>query len=314
MNFSGEFGFIETLRQSFAGIGDGKIVGIGDDCAVIPSTKSTSLVVSTDMLVEEVHFLLEATSARELGAKSLAVNLSDIAAMGAVPVASFLSIALPKACREAWLEEFMEGYRDISARYGVRLAGGDTTASNSGVTINVGVVGRAANSHIKYRNGARVGDIIVVNGMLGESAAGLADILNGELDTPAAATHRNPTPQVEQGAWLGCRDEVHSMIDVSDGIASDLHHILRASGVGANIDLTSIPTNYSLKWALGGGEDYKLLFTVASAEFDRLRKAYQRRFGAPLYSIGVTTEGKSEIVWMRDNQPIDMEITGFTHF
>jgi thiamine-monophosphate kinase len=310
----GEFDFIERLQLSFAGIGDGKIVGIGDDCAVMPLSKSSSIVVSTDMLTEEVHFLLEATSARELGAKSLAVNLSDIAAMGAVPVASFLSIALPKVCRDSWLAEFMEGYRDTSALYGVRLAGGDTTASAGGVTINVGVVGRAPNSNIKYRNGARVGDVVVVNGMLGESAAGLADILNGELDTPAAAAHRNPVPQVAQGAWLGGRTEVHSMIDTSDGVASDLRHILRASGVRANIDLASIPTNYSLKWALGGGEDYKLLFTVASAEFDRLKKTYNRRFRAPLYSIGVITEGESEIVWMRDNQPVDMEITGFTHF
>jgi thiamine-monophosphate kinase len=314
MNFSGEFGFIETLRQSFARIGDGRIVGIGDDCAVIPSTKSSSLVVSTDMLTEGVHFLLEATSARELGAKSLAVNLSDIAAMGAVPVASFLSIALPKVCRDSWLAEFMEGYRDTSALYGVRLAGGDTTASASGVTINVGVVGRAPNSHIKYRNGARMGDVVVVNGMLGESAAGLADILNGELDTAASVIHRNPVPQVAQGAWIGGRAEVHSMIDVSDGVASDLRHILRASGVGAEIDLATIPTDYSLEWALGGGEDYKLLFTVALAEFDRLKKAYHRRFGSPLYPIGIITEGEPEIVWTRDGQPVDMEISGFTHF
>ncbi|MDR0907271.1 MAG: thiamine-phosphate kinase [Rikenellaceae bacterium] len=309
-----EFGFIETLRQSFEGIGDSGIVGIGDDCAVMPLSKSSSLVVSTDMLTEGVHFLLEATSARELGAKSLAVNLSDIAAMGAVPVASFLSIALPKACREVWLAEFMEGYRDTSARYNVRLAGGDTTASAGGVTINVGVIGKAPSSHLKYRNGARVGDVVVVNGRLGESAAGLADILNGETGTPAAETHRNPVPQVFEGAWLGSRAEVHSMIDLSDGVASDLRHILRSSGVGASVDLATIPTDYSLELALGGGEDYKLLFTVAPADFDRLRKAYLRRFGSSLYPIGVITEGDPEIIWTREGQPVDMNISGFTHF
>jgi thiamine-monophosphate kinase len=309
-----EFGFIEMLRESFEGIGDRKIVGIGDDCAVVPVSKSSSLVVSTDMLVEGVHFLLDATSARELGAKSLSVNLSDIAAMGAVPIASFLSIALPKACRESWLEEFIEGYRDTSSRYNVRLAGGDTTSSNSGVTINVGVIGRAPNSQLKYRNSARPGDVIVVNGMLGESAAGLADILNGNIDTPAADTHRNPTPQVEQGVWLGGRAEVHSMIDISDGVASDLRHILRSSGVGAELELESIPTHYRLEWALGGGEDYKLLFTVSPAEFDHLKNEYQAQFGTPLYPIGMIIEGESEIVWTRDDQPVDIDISGFTHF
>jgi thiamine-monophosphate kinase len=309
-----EFGFIDMLRESFAGIGDEGIVGIGDDCAVIPTSGESSLVVSTDMLVEGVHFLLDATSARELGAKSLAVNLSDIAAMGAVPIASFLSIALPKGCRDSWLEEFAEGYRDISNRYNVRLAGGDTTASNSGVTINVGVIGKAANTHLKYRGGARVGDVIVVNGMLGESAAGLADILSGNLDTPSAVIHRNPTPQVDEGAWLGGRREVHSMIDISDGVASDLRHILRASGVGATLDVATVPTRYPLDVALGGGEDYKLLFTVGSDEFDTLQEDYRARFGTSLFPLGVITAGDGEIAWTKNGVPVDMNITGFTHF
>lgn len=314
MAFQGEFGFIDMIRDSFAGIGEQDIVGIGDDCAVMPLSDTESLVITTDMLNEEVHFLREATSARELGAKALAVNLSDIAAMGARPVASFLSIALPKPCRGQWVEEFMDGYRDISARYGVKLAGGDTTASKNGVIVNVAVIGRAQKNHLKYRNGAKAGDIIVVNGMLGESAAGLHDIFDDRTDTDQAAVHRNPVPQVEQGIWLGGRREVHSMIDLSDGMASDLRHILKASHVGADIDIASIPTLYPIEWAVEGGEDYKLLFTVAANGFAKLKDEYFKRFGTELYPVGAVTKGAPEIVWTEEGKPVDMKLKGFVHF
>ncbi len=314
----GEFDFIEGIRRSFEGIGDGAITGIGDDCAVIPIGEEgargagESLVVTTDMLVEGVHFLRHATSARELGAKSLAVNLSDIAAMGARPIASFLSIALPAECRDEWAREFMEGYRELSARHNVKLAGGDTTASRGtptatgGVVINVTAIGLAPNGNLKFRGGARPGDIVVVGGLLGESAAGLHDILAGRLDTPNARIHRNPTAQVEEGEWLGTRPEVHSMIDLSDGLASDLRHILKASGVGATIELASIPTTVSPEIAVTGGEDYKLLFTVAPEAFDALINDYKERFGSEPYLVGNITSGRPEIVWTESSpqQPI----------
>ena len=314
MAFEGEFGFIDMLRRSFEGIGDKRIVGIGDDCAVMPAGGDESLVITTDMLNEEVHFLRDATSARELGAKALAVNLSDIAAMGAQPVASFLSLALPKACRGGWAEEFVEGYREISERYGVKLAGGDTTASKNGVIINVGVIGRAKKSHLKYRRGAKPGDVIVVNGMLGESAAGLEDILEANHETERAAIHRNPVPQVGEGIWLGGRKEVHAMIDLSDGLASDLRHVLEASGVGAEIDVASIPTLVPLKLAVGGGEDYKLLFTASPKNFEKLKNDYFKRFGTELYPIGMITGGEPEIVWTEEGRPTELKYEGFTHF
>lgn len=314
MAFSGEFGFIDMIRDSFRGIGEQDIVGIGDDCAVMPLSSTEALVVTTDMLNEEVHFLREATSARELGAKSLAVNLSDIAAMGASPVASFLSLALPKPCRGEWASEFMEGYREISAKYGVKLAGGDTTASKNGVIVNVAVIGRVKKSHIKYRSGAKPGDIVAVNGMLGESKAGLNDILEDNSDTEQASAHRNPVPQVDEGIWLGGRREVHAMIDLSDGMASDLQHILDASGVGAEVNIASIPTLYPIEWAVAGGEDYKLLFTAAPKNFAKLREDYYRRFGAEIYPVGMIAAGPPQIVWMNEGKPVDMKWHGFEHF
>jgi thiamine-monophosphate kinase len=310
----GEFQFIEAIRRAFAGVGEGGIVGIGDDCAVLPTGGDEALVVTTDMLVEGVHFLRHATSARELGAKSLAVNLSDIAAMGARPVASLLSIALPAECRGERAQEFMEGYREMSLLHGVALVGGDTTASRAGIAINVVAIGRAAPERLKYRSGARVGDIVVVNGVLGESAAGLRDILAGRLDTPHAHIHRNPTPQVSEGEWLGGRAEVHSMLDLSDGLASDLGHILRASGVGASVELGAIPTPVSIEDAVTGGEDYKLLFTVAPESFASIAADYLARFGEPLYPVGRITDAPPEIVWLEYGQPVEKDWHGFVHF
>lgn len=310
----GEFEFIETIRRSFEGIGDGAITGIGDDCAVIPQSGGESFVVTTDMLVEGVHFLRHATSARELGAKSLAVNLSDVAAMGARPVASFLSLALPPECREEWAQEFMEGYRELSARHGVKLAGGDTTGSLGGIAVNVTAIGRAPNERLKFRSGARPGDIVAVNGSLGESAAGLQDILAGRLDTLSAQIHRNPVPQVAEGEWLGGRAEVHSMIDLSDGLASDLTHILKASEVGAEVDLDAIPTPVATELAVTGGEDYKLLFTVAPDRYASLAKDYRARFGTPLHPVGRIVSGEPAIKWLENGTPVPKEWYGFVHF
>ncbi|MDR2882404.1 MAG: thiamine-phosphate kinase [Alistipes sp.] len=323
----GEFEFIETIRRAFLEVGDGAITGVGDDCAVLPAGDGGAMVVTTDMLTEGVHFLRaepgserELPEARQLGAKALAVNLSDVAAMGARPVASLLSIALPPVCRGRWADEFMDGYRELSERHGVKLAGGDTTASKGGVAINVTAIGRAPLSLLKYRSGAREGDIVAVNGPLGESAAGLADILAGRHDTPPARIHRNPTPQVAEGEWLGTRPEVRSMIDLSDGLASDLLHILRSSGrnaeggLGAEIELTAIPTPVSAELAVTGGEDYKLLLTVAPEAWSRLAEDYLARFGTPLRAVGRVTAGPPEIAWLDGGEPVAKNLRGFVHF
>ena len=238
-----EFGFIDRIKDLFATLPDNGFEGIGDDCAVLPVGGGESLVFTTDMLAEGVHFLRTATSARELGRKSLAVNLSDVASMGARPIATLLSLSLPDDATGAWAEEFMQGYRELSQEFGVTLAGGDTTRSAAGITINVTAIGRAADTHIKRRSGARPGDVIFTAGALGASGAGLRDILAGRYDTPAAAIHRNPRPQVAEGLWLGRRHEVHAMMDISDGLASDIRHIMERSGVGAAIDTERIRTS-----------------------------------------------------------------------
>lgn len=226
-----EFGFIDRIKDLFATLPDNGFEGIrATNCArTARRAAGESLVFTTDMLAEGVHFLRAATSSRELGRKSLAVNLSDVASMGARPVATLLSLSLPDDATGAWAEEFMQGYRELSQEFGVTLAGGDTTRSAAGITINVTAIGRAADTHIKRRSGAHPGDVIFTAGALGASGAGLRDILAGRYDTPAAAVHRNPRPQVAEGVWLGQRHEVHAMMDISDGLASDIRHIMERS-------------------------------------------------------------------------------------
>ena len=308
-----EFGFIDSIKTLFAPLPDNGFEGIGDDCSVLSVGGGESLVFTADLLTEGVHFLRTATSPRELGRKSLAVNLSDVAAMGARPVATLLSIALPADAADTWAAEFMLGYRELSEKFGVTLAGGDTTRSLSGLTINVTAIGRAADAHLKRRSDARPGDVIFTAGELGTSGAGLQDILAGRCDTPAAAVHRNPQPQVAEGIWLGERPEVHAMMDISDGIASDLRHILHQSGVGAEVDTECIPTPVDLETAVSGGEDYKLLFTVAPESANTLLSNYRLRFGDEFHFIGRITGG-NHLEWLRNGTPLPVDWQGFRHY
>ena len=310
-----EFGFIDKICARFAKLPLNGFEGIGDDCAVLPVADGDALLFTADLLNEGVHFLRRATSARELGGKALAVNLSDIAAMGGRPVATLLSLALPPDAGETWGEEFMEGYRALSECYGVALVGGDTTRSGQGITINVTAIGRAPLSCIKRRSAAHPGDVLFTTGALGASGAGLRDLLAGRLDTPAAVEHRNPRPQVEEGLWLGMRREVHAMMDLSDGLASDLRHILDRSGVGAEVLLERIPVaeGSDLQTAACGGEDYKLLLTADTEGAGRLADEFLKRFGSPLHPLGRIT-GTRELVWLQNGNPVPLDWHGFTHY
>ena len=281
----GEFGLIDRIRK-MTSVPDPSWVGIGDDCAVIPLSPETGgapasdLLVSTDMLVEGTHFLMEDISPRQLGWKSAAVNISDIAAMGGKPIATFLSLALPKTLPEQWMQEFMEGYNGISEKYGAALLGGDTTCSPDRICINVTVLGTCPRGKANLRSAARPGDLVCVTGTLGDSAAGLRLILGGQKGAAPRLMdrHYTPTPRVEEGLALSCLPGVHAMMDISDGVGSDLRHILDESGVGARIDTGKLPISKELQdlcikkgWdprelALCGGEDYELLFTMDPQE------------------------------------------------
>ncbi len=319
----GEFGFIERVREASAAVVSEGFEGIGDDCAVLPLDGERVQLISTDMLLEGVHFLRDVISPYELGGKALAVNISDVAAMGGRPVSSFLSLALPGDVTAEWAEEFIRGYRDMSERYGVMLLGGDTTSSKYGVVVNVAITGEAPKSVVKRRGGAREGDVVVVNGMLGDSARGLNEILEArdrEEAVPQSefvAAHHNPVPQVEEGMWLASQGGVHAMMDISDGLGSDITHIMKASGIGAEIDTLTIPTRVSLREAVAGGEDYKLLATLDPAFAPEICEVYLGRFGAPLYIVGRITSAPV-LTWKQGDKDITASmgetLRGFRHF
>ena len=310
-----EFAFIEQISRRFASLPHHGFEGIGDDCAILPIGEGEVLVFTTDLLCEGVHFLREATSPRELGRKALAVNLSDVAAMGMHPVATLLSLSLPLDATEEWAEEFMAGYYEASEQDAAALIGGDTTRSEGGITVNVTAIGRGQASHLKRRRDAQVGDTLFVGAPLGGSARGLADILAGHLTTPHATLHRNPTPQLAEGAWLGARPEVHAMMDLSDGLASDICHLMKQSGVGAEIDLERIPLDEgaSMEQAVSGGEDYKLLFSVEASQAEALMRAYQAHFGTAIYPIGRITAQK-QLRWLERGEEQAIPWQGFQHY
>ena len=269
--------------------------------------------MTTDMLVEDIHFLRGASSAEEVGEKSLMVNISDVASMGAKPVATLLSIALPESAQGEWAQQFMNGYFEASKREGVALVGGDTTASRDKIAINVVAIGRAPLSNIKRRSDAKVGDAVCVTGKLGISSKGLVDIMFGDLNTAAAKAHRRAQARTTEGAFLGARHEVHAMMDISDGIASDINHITELSKVGARINLEHIPTDYDIRYATTGGEDYELLLTVANEEFENLAKALNEATGTTLTKIGEITD-TGYVEWLEGDKPTELELKGFTHF
>lgn len=280
-----EFDLIRLLASRFPS--SGPALGIGDDCAVIPGDED--LLVTTDLLAEGVHFLAGRITPYDLGWKSAAVNISDIAAMGGIPRHAFLSIALPKGQTDSTSvisdltgnpAAFADGFAACCHKFGVTLLGGDTSASKDGIFINVTLIGTCPHGSAVLRSGARPGDLICVTGTLGDSAAGLKLLTRmadqvGHDEALLLQRHCHSEPRVAEGQALRQCPGVHSMMDVSDGVAADLPHILEASGVGATVDVGKLPLSPELRrlcasrgWdpvnlALCGGEDYELLFTVA---------------------------------------------------
>ncbi|MCA6927074.1 thiamine-phosphate kinase [Pectobacterium versatile] len=298
-------------------------LGIGDDCALLTVADKQMLAVSTDTLVSGVHFLPDIDPA-DLGYKSLAVNLSDLAAMGADPAWLSLAITLPKS-NSQWLSAYSDSLFELLDYYGMQLVGGDTTRGPLSLTLTIhGLVpaGRALT-----RRGARIGDWIYVTGSLGDSAAGLA-ILQNTLHVDDEETrqrllqrHLRPQPRILQGQAL--RDLASSAIDLSDGLISDLQHILKASECGARINLDAIPQSdwlrgcvdeeQALRWALSGGEDYELCFTVPEINRGALELALGH-LGADYTCIGQIGPSSEGLRFFRDNKATELNWKGYDHF
>ncbi len=312
----GEFDLIKAYFQRSAQ-GPGVVLGVGDDCALLAPTPGQQLAVTTDTMVSGIHFLPD-DDPRGLGHKLMAVNLSDLAAMGAQPRWALLNLTLPSV-DEAWLAAFADGLYALAGGHGVTLAGGDTTRG----PLNVGLtaIGEVPPGQALRRAGARPGDLVCVSGVPGDAAAGLAHRLGqqrlpDELAAPALARLDRPEPRVALG--LALRGLATSAIDLSDGLAQDLGHVLDASGVGASLELTRLPISPVLaalpleqawRHQLAGGDDYELLFTVPAHEQARLDN-----MPTPVHVIGRIDAEPGLRLIAPDGSPYKLERKGHDHF
>ena len=302
----------ELIRRYFdRGVaGDGTVVGIGDDGAVLTPTPGQQQVTVIDTLVEGVHFPRDLGPA-DIGYRAVAINLSDIAAMGAKPRWMTLALSMPQA-DEPWLQAFSEGLLAAAAEYSVVLVGGDTTAAPQIVT-TVQMTGEVDDGRAILRSGAQPGDTIYVTGTVGDAAAGLHGLMHGQPEQKLIDRFARPSPRVRYGqALLGVAS---AAIDLSDGLYGDLQKLLAASGVGAEIDLDRLPISDALaaawppercrSFALAGGDDYELCFTAAGDVPDP---------GVmPLTAIGKVTEA-GELVCMLDGKVVPFDDSGYRHF
>lgn len=316
----------DLIRRYFTRHAESAVLGVGDDCALLQPQPGMQLAVSSDMLVEGRHFL-SGTDPRRLGHKTLAVNLSDLAAMGADARWALLSIALP-AADETWIEAFSAGFFSLAQAFGVDLVGGDTTRGP--LCLSVTVIGELPGGLALRRDGACGGDDIWISGSTGDAALGLAH-LQGRIRLPDAAVApcvdrlEVPQPRLELGGRL--RGIASAAIDVSDGLLADLGHVLHASGIGARIELDRLPRSAALincpdaalaeQCLLAGGDDYELLFAAPSSRRDEIA-AIGAELGVAVTRIGATIDGVDGVGLLRvvrsDGTTVAPARAGFDHF
>ncbi|MCL4499713.1 MAG: thiamine-phosphate kinase [Chloroflexi bacterium] len=323
----GEFGLIARLKERFNRAGAGVVRGIGDDTAVLQITPGWLLLATTDAAVEGTHFTRATTTPHTLGRRVLAVNLSDIAAMGGLPRWALISLSLPDQTPLRFVEELADGLSEEAARYQMAIVGGNLARCPDRMVFDVTLLGDVEPDRVLYRNGARPGDHVLVTGTLGDSAAGLA-VLLGQIPSEAQGVdyllnrHRLPTPRIEAGRAIAQSGLASAMLDLSDGLASDIGHLADDSQVGAIVDAEHVPlspeiqalaaaANYDpLDWALRGGEDYELLLTAPPERVPGLITVVQAT-GVRLTDIGEITATTG--TWLR-RAPGQIEPLGRVHW
>ncbi len=334
----GEFGFIRRIQRQFARPSAAILRGIGEDTALVRPSPGHLLLLTTDLLLEGVHFDLATATAEDIGYKAAVANLSDIAAMGGVPQYLLVSLAAPARTPVGSIEKLYAGLMRACRRHGALLIGGDTSSSKHGLFIHITLTGAVEPNRALRRDGASIGDLIFVTGSLGDSLAGwwLLTGPRGARRRPRGLAarhvrrliqrHLRPVPRVKAGRALSTHRLATAAIDLSDGLSGDLGHLCAQSGVGAEIDAARLPLSVScrafaraegidpVQLGLAGGEDYELLFTVPAGRRARLeRLAY--RLGTRLTCIG-RIEPKARGIRVRgtDHRREPLPITSYRHF
>ncbi|WP_078382383.1 thiamine-phosphate kinase [Sutcliffiella halmapala] len=322
MSVSDEFEFIKNIQPPTLFHKD-KVVGIGDDAAIIGGEPGFEKIVCVDTMVEEIHFSSRTMDPFDIGHKALAANISDVAAMGGIPLYYLVAITIPKGWSEEDLIAIYDGMKTLGDKYEMDLLGGDTTSGKS-LVLSVFVIGKVEKGKRLLRSNAKPGDVVFVSGSLGDSAAGL-DLLLGDSkkDTwrELIRKHQNPTPQVSLGRILTQFDRI-ALNDVSDGLASELMEIAEASDVDMRIKkdtipLSSILLNYNgskaLNWALTGGEDFELVGTIALNEWPLLKQQCQNA-DIEISQIGEVTIGTGQVFMFGEGGEVLLKKDGFNHF
>jgi thiamine-monophosphate kinase len=315
---------IRAAASSLARRNPGIRLGIGDDATLLAPRHGYETILTCDWFLEGTHFLRDRHPADSVGWKCLARAVSDIAAMGGESRCFLLSLAIPETHAGRWLDEFLGGLRRAARKFNCPLAGGDTTRRRE-ILINVTVVGEVRRGRALLRSGARPGDIIYVSGRLGEAELGLQRLRSKKRirrGDPALKRHLYPEPRLSLGSWLGDHRIATAMMDLSDGLSSDLPRLCAASAVGASLDASRIPAvrisdRSSLKkidpvnLALNGGDDYELLFTVHPGKASRLPRTFQ---GIPLTPIGAITRGRKLTLVQKDERKQTLPLGGWDPF
>ncbi len=328
-----EFALIKHIARRFGHHRAQTLVGIGDDCAVTTHNPKTIQLITTDLLIEDIHFDRRFISYRDIGYKAMIANLSDIAAMGGVPRQFLVSVALPAALTQSNLNSLYEGMMEPAKKFGATLIGGDTSSSTHKLFLSITLIGEVKPAHLIKRTGLSVGDEIFVTGTLGDSHAGLR-ILQSTIPTKIPPSsrkwlcqrHLRPSARLDVAQQLAKHKLATSMIDISDGLSGDLSHLCNANSVGATIDLNCLPLSSELRKyshhanthaheiALHGGEDYELLFTVKPNSVPRIKRWNSRNI---LHATHIGTimpqKQKLKVITQTGTTQI-MPIKSFTHF
>ncbi len=310
---------LREIRRAFPRSASGSLrVGMGDDAAVWKPTPGMETVLTTDWFLEGSHFLRDKHPADAVGWKCLARTVSDIAAMGGKPQCFLLSLALPKELTGQWLKQFLVGLRRASRALKCELGGGDTTRREE-ILINISVVGEVAAGKAALRSGARPGDLIYVSGVLGAAESGLRSLLESRgavrAKGRALLRHLYPEPRLALGQWLVAKRLASSMMDLSDGLSTDLKRLCAASGVGAVIQAESLPVaqpgQTGIELALHGGDDYELLFTVIRKNSRFIPKEFR---GVPLHLIGEVQKKKGIVLVLGNGEQGELQAGGWDPF